>query len=505
MAKVVELDKDLVDGLKAAKSKRAYFVLVLKGSNDGALIVSKTKVAPTEIAESKKRSGGTAVVAGFCSYEDGTYVFETAKDAPATADQAVKNITKRDAGLVVKAEFRLSNDPELLADQGGKSTGTGKPQQLDGAAVIKRFNALTEDVKAALAGPNKARVQPLYVAVREQIQKSDFAGATKNLDVLEPLVKQSKASASQTQDGAAARGNAADEYRKKLAVLSELAKKLISEKRIDKSVVSPLLQAAQTAATDGDYATGLQKLATLEAALNKALAASNKAASDDDDSPAENEQQLFEARLKTVGADVLGHVKSNAGDREALTELLHDARDAAAAGDFETGHRLLDRIDRIIIAGKRAARGAEMAEQIAEGAGSSGAVDSDRISTAMAAWIQSRDTAVSGAGKLAAELRNSVYEDLRPIAVIVEELVDGFPIGLDDCLEDLRVATIEGDTPRIKQFQSRSKTEIKACLEYLNVNSNVIAACEQHPLSAGPVSIAAPLKQSLKTILELVK
>ena len=127
MAKTAELDKDLVDGLKAAKSKRAYFALILKGSSDGALLVSKTKVPPAAIAEAKKKSGGSAVVKGFCQYEEGTYVFETAKQAPATASQAVKVIAKRDAGLAVKAEFRVSTDPALLADE-GESAAAAPPK-----------------------------------------------------------------------------------------------------------------------------------------------------------------------------------------------------------------------------------------------------------------------------------------------------------------------------------------------------------------------------------------
>ena len=202
MAKAATLDEDLVSGLKDAKSKRCYFALVLKGSNDGGLIVSKSKVQPTEIADAKKKSGGTSLVSGFCSYKDGTYVFETADNAPATADQAVKNIAKRDAGMTVKAEFRLSNDPELLADQGGKSTGTEKPQQLDDAAVVKRFNSMTADVKAALAGPNKDRVRSLFSAVNDQMGKKVFVKAGALLDELATLVKQSKSGDRPAKDAA---------------------------------------------------------------------------------------------------------------------------------------------------------------------------------------------------------------------------------------------------------------------------------------------------------------
>src|SRR5689334_16158820 len=110
MAKTAELDADLANGFKLAKTKRVYFALVLKGGTDGALILSKTKVPLAAIADAKKQSGGSAVLKGFCRYEEGTYIFETAKQAPATAAQAVKVIAKRDAGQAVKAEFRISTD-----------------------------------------------------------------------------------------------------------------------------------------------------------------------------------------------------------------------------------------------------------------------------------------------------------------------------------------------------------------------------------------------------------
>ncbi len=73
---------------------------------------------PAAIAEAKKQSGGSAVIKGFCSYEDGTYIFETAKAAASTAAQATKVIAKRDAGLAIHPEFRTSNDPELLTEDG---------------------------------------------------------------------------------------------------------------------------------------------------------------------------------------------------------------------------------------------------------------------------------------------------------------------------------------------------------------------------------------------------
>jgi hypothetical protein len=112
MGNTAELDKGLVDGLKAAKTKRCYFVLVLKGATDGVLLVSKIRIPPAAISDAKKASGGGGIVQGFVSFADGAYLFETGKEAPATAAQAVKAIAARDAGMAIHANFRLGEETE---------------------------------------------------------------------------------------------------------------------------------------------------------------------------------------------------------------------------------------------------------------------------------------------------------------------------------------------------------------------------------------------------------
>ncbi len=146
-----------------------------------------------------------------------------------------------------------------------------------------------------------------------------------------------------------------------------------------------------------------------------------------------------------------------------------------------------------------------MGEQIPEGAGVANVVNAARVEAIATEWTRARLAAVTGATALAATLRDSPYEDVQPIASLVDELVDEFPRGLDATLEELRSAIADGDTPTIKKFQSRGKKDVRECLDYLNAKTNLIAACEQNPLGGPPVSIAAPLKQSLKTILDILK
>lgn len=120
MPKTEELDLELVTGLKQAKSKRMYFAAVMKGGADGALLLSKTKVPPKDIAEAKKKCGGSAVIKGACFFEDGKYVFETAKEPPATLANALKIIARRDSGMTISAICRKGTSPDLADEEDGQ-------------------------------------------------------------------------------------------------------------------------------------------------------------------------------------------------------------------------------------------------------------------------------------------------------------------------------------------------------------------------------------------------
>src|ERR1700757_4088678 len=167
-----ELDQELVEGLKAAKSKRCYFALVVKGGADGALVVSKTKIPPAAIAAAKKKSGGSAVGQGMVRYEDGIYVFETAKDPPATMDRLVKTIAKRDAGMTINVNCRKGSDPELLAIDGegnGQATTT-EPQK---TGVKTGFSAAEFNKARASWTAAKQKVhsdmEHLSAAIRDEV------------------------------------------------------------------------------------------------------------------------------------------------------------------------------------------------------------------------------------------------------------------------------------------------------------------------------------------------
>jgi hypothetical protein len=158
MASGTELDEELAAGLKAAKSKRCCFALVMKGGADGALLVTKTAVPPNDIAAAKKKSGGSAVLKGFCFYADGTYIFEISKLPPAPMARVIKTIAKRDAGMTINVDCRMSSDPELAAADAA-SAATATPAAKDvpatagfSAADFNRSRASWDAAKKKIHG-----------------------------------------------------------------------------------------------------------------------------------------------------------------------------------------------------------------------------------------------------------------------------------------------------------------------------------------------------------------
>lgn len=272
MGSTAELDEDLVDGLKAAKSKRCYFVLVFKGGAGGALLVSKSKIGAPAIAEAKKNSGGSAALIGFVSYVDGSYLFETAKIPPATAAAAAKTVAKRDAGMSITAEFRLSTDPELLAADGGSTTSataTAKPEP-DGAAVMKRLNAMTADIMTAFGGPNKDVVRSRFATANDQLKSKDFAAASKTLDELERLVKARSAASGKTDQAAANPSEAA--YQARVKALTPDLKEAIASGAAAGSEAKLRFNESQVFFRKNDFAQAISLLGVVEEQIKKALA-----------------------------------------------------------------------------------------------------------------------------------------------------------------------------------------------------------------------------------------
>ncbi len=172
MAKTQELDQELVEGLKLARTKRMYFAAVLKGGNDGALLVKKTKVPPNAIAEAKKSCGGSAVVKGFVFGEEGKLIFEVGKEPPGTMANALKIIAKRDSGLSIHPECRVSSDPELMEEESEEAASNGAPQ---GKTVAPEGTSTATKTPANNSVPGPLPHAEQYAAAQQTWEKASSA------------------------------------------------------------------------------------------------------------------------------------------------------------------------------------------------------------------------------------------------------------------------------------------------------------------------------------------
>jgi hypothetical protein len=172
-----EIDKELQTTLKQAKAGRPMQFAFL-GKGPGGKLLAAKKLAPNLIAEAKKAEGGT-LFKGRLFGEDGTLVFEVAKEPPATLAAQLKRCIKEHAALTGEVVVRVKADAEADLEPGAA------PGQVQ---VLRRLQELMPMVQGALAGPDSARVQALLGAVKGLIDNQDFAQAGRVLDELEPLV-----------------------------------------------------------------------------------------------------------------------------------------------------------------------------------------------------------------------------------------------------------------------------------------------------------------------------
>jgi hypothetical protein len=246
-----EIDKDLATTLKQAKAGRPMQFAFLSKGTGGTLLASK-KLLPAEIAEAKKKEGGTLIRGRLVAEDGQLVFEVAKEPHPALAAQLKRSIkehagltwdvevrVKGDAeeddeaetpvskeavlgrlqrltpqvksalagpdagrvqtllgavnGLVKNNDFaqadKVLDELEPLVSAPSSSPPQAPPTAPDAkTAVMKRLGGLTGSIKAALAGPNAARVQTLFGAINGLVKNNDFVQADKVLDELEPLL-----------------------------------------------------------------------------------------------------------------------------------------------------------------------------------------------------------------------------------------------------------------------------------------------------------------------------
>jgi hypothetical protein len=185
---------------------------------------------------------------------------------------------------------------------------------------------MTADIKAALAGPNKAQVQVLYVAVTGQIKNKDFAQATKGLDELEQLTKP----VAQPNGG---------ELTKRLNGMAAAIKAALAGP--NKARIQPLFVAASGQIKNQEFAQAAKTLDELDQLVNQA--ASPDAGSDD---PLAAD---FEKRVTTLEPKVLEAQKTRPNERQWMT-IFMSAQELGGDGKYQQAVDALKKLEALLVA-----------------------------------------------------------------------------------------------------------------------------------------------------------
>src|SRR5262245_58654431 len=212
-----ELLKKLLPKIQQLKGKKSYsFGYVAgkrkDGAGEGHLELNSSRKLPKKEDLAGQVQSVQSFVAGRCwGNSEGTVLYFAGKGVN---ERLVGLISKTVKKLVKEYDIQLPSEAEDQRQQQLEASAPPEPD-VEGAtpessvpaapptppgaarnesassadAVMKRLNALTEDIKAAMAGPNKAAVQTRFVAVNALMKKGDYAGANAKLDELEGLVK----------------------------------------------------------------------------------------------------------------------------------------------------------------------------------------------------------------------------------------------------------------------------------------------------------------------------
>jgi hypothetical protein len=492
---------DLKSSLREAQKKPMFFAFVAKGT-EGKLLVEKTKIPPKETAEAKKACGGGTLFQGRCFFENDTMIFEIPVEPPGTLAAAIKKVIKTDGAMAMNVVVRFN--PALVEGAEGEAgpaetppptgappatppptsaapippspsstapppsqptvaTPATPPPSVDprAALVIKRLNGMSTGIKAAMAGPNKARVQTLFVAVNASIKSKDFEKATKTLDELEPLLTQSSAMPTPPvtpappvtpKPSVPPPPPKAPPKPDPLQAEWERRVSAIEPRVLDAKKTRPnqanwmtLFTSVQNLGFDGDYSKAIEILDRLEGLLN----AKSQAA------PPNEFEELYNGLKETIPADLQ---RLRGVDKAAADQIQKNVDGAAATaqnGDFQSAFNLLQQATSDIAAALGAARAKEAKEVIPEG----------KVAEMRKSLEKARIRWESGIQLAAAEMKKvqDGYQELHPtLAPALAGILDGYQQELLAFLAPAQKAASGPDFDHLRAEVLKKATALKA-------------------------------------------
>jgi hypothetical protein len=113
---MAKANAQLATALKQAKTPM-YFAFVAKTPSLGTLLVDKKRIPPKDIGQAKTDLGGGTIFQGRCFHQEGTMIFEVAKEPPGTLAAQLKKVMHEEAGVTFSTvEVRVNK----VVEEGGE-------------------------------------------------------------------------------------------------------------------------------------------------------------------------------------------------------------------------------------------------------------------------------------------------------------------------------------------------------------------------------------------------
>jgi hypothetical protein len=475
----------LSTALKQAKTIPMRFAFVAKGA-EGRLLVEKKKVPAKEVANAKKECGGGTIFAGRCLFEDGTMVFEVPVEPPGTLENLIKKIIKSDAAQTMHVIVRVN--PALASEEEDEQHETAvpasedavpsppPPPEHDGSAVMKRLSAMSPDIKNAMNGPNKARVQSLFLALNGQIKGKDFAQADSTLDELAEAI----ATASVAPPPAPPPPTGGADVIKRLNALTGKVKEALAGPH--KARVQSLFIAVNGFIKTHDYEQASHSLDELE----------NLLASPPQTMPEKTGDggEQFMARLKTLLPDIHKAQTSGTPVGNEVKLAASEANTLARGKQFAEANLALDRVEALL---KQV--GTDMSSDNAEPAPLPATKSAVSFAKAKLAWNNAKRVVGHQLKALKAAIKADVPEEASA-ATRLNEILERFNEGLGDTLDGLYTASNPDERQSLTE---KAKAIVLSYEEFLH-SDPLVKHVEKHPFEEIEVAVRKTLIPNLEKI-----
>ncbi len=178
------LDKELVEGLNAAKKAPRNYALIIKGANPVKLLVQKKKLQDGELAKAKSEAKGNEIITGVLVASGTDFAFQVVGEEPTIKTTKIKELIAEQAEMSVKPRWEVvtaltstdEGQPNLAAWKAAREAAIAQLREVAkevAAANHEDSAAALIELKAVMANLTAEPTTPQQVAELERYLGED--------------------------------------------------------------------------------------------------------------------------------------------------------------------------------------------------------------------------------------------------------------------------------------------------------------------------------------------